>query len=79
MVLVPVGNARQWHIIAQLLEIDFHAGSAESDTFGSIADTQHTDALARDERALAEGLQGITAAIVFGYHAKAGRAAVHGV
>jgi len=41
MVLVPMRNARQRHIIAQLLEINLYAGSAESYGFGSIADAEH--------------------------------------
>ena len=79
MVLVPVGDTGQRHLRTQLLEVDLYAHSTKPDTFGSIADTQHADPLARDETPLTERLQGIAAAMVPGHHAQVGRTAVHGV
>ncbi len=79
MVLVPVGNAGQRYIIAQLLKVDLDPRGTEPDALGSIADAQHAHSFARDETPLAKGLQGIAAAIVLGDHAEAGRTAVHGV
>jgi len=79
MVLVPVCNAWQENIVTQLIEVYFHARSSESYTFSGITDTQHTHSLAGDKGSLPEGLNGITAAIVAGYHAKTGGAAIHGV
>jgi hypothetical protein len=78
-VLIQMGNARQRYIFAQLLKIDLHACGAKTYSFGGIADTQHTYAFARDETPLAKRLQGIRSTIMAGYHAEAGRSAIHGV
>jgi len=74
-----VRNTWQGNIIAQLFEINFYACGTEPDGFCGIADTQHTHTLARDERTLPERLQRVSSSIMLGYHAEAGRTAVHGV
>ncbi|GHT64081.1 hypothetical protein FACS189451_11440 [Bacteroidia bacterium] len=78
MVLVPVEDAGQWGF-HEFGEGDFHADGAEADAFGGVADAEHGDAFAGDVAFFAQCLAAVGAAVVFGEHAQAGGAAVHGV
>jgi len=66
-------------IFYQLFKSDFYANSAESDCFGRIADAEHGNPLAGDETLFPQSLQRIGAPVIFGNHAQARRAAIHGV
>jgi len=79
MILIPMQNARQRRILNQLLKRQSHPLRVHSNTFSSIADSQHRHSLSRDETPFPQGLQGVAAAVVLCYHAEAGGAAVHGV
>lgn len=54
-----------------------HADGAEADAFGGLANAEHTHAAAPDEALLAQGLQRVVPAVVFGNHPQAGGPAVH--
>ncbi len=77
VVLVPVQDARQRHVFLQLLQGNTHSRCAEPDGFRRVTDAQHGYPLACDEGALAERLQRIVLAVIFGYHPQTGGAAVH--
>jgi len=79
MILVPMQNTWQFDIVYQLLETDFYADGVEADAFGGIADAKHRHAFSCDETFFTQGLESVVAAVVFGDHAQAGGAAVHGV
>ena len=79
MVLIPVQNAGQGHIVRQLVKREPETLSVHPDAFGRIAYSQHRHSFAGDETPLPEGLKRVTAAIVLRYHAEAGGAAVHTV
>lgn len=78
MVLFPVHDAGQG-CLAELLERDVHADSAEADALGGGADAEHAHALAPNEALLPERLQRIVPAVVLGNHPQARRPAVHGI
>jgi len=77
MPLIPMQNTGKSHILHKPVERHPDAGSAESYLIGGIADAHQRNAGPGDERPLAQGLQAVAAAVVFGYHAEAGGAAVH--
>ncbi len=59
VLLVPMDDARQICLVAQLLPRELDARRTESDSLGGIADAQQRNALARDMALLAETLQRI--------------------
>ena len=65
--------------LAELLERDVHADSAEADALGGGADAEHAHPLPPDEALLPERLQRVVLAIMLGNHPQARRPAVHGI
>ena len=78
MLLFPMHNARQRRL-AQLLEVEAHAHRLKTEFFGSVADAQHTHTAAGGGTHLAQSLDGVGLAVMFGNHREAGGAAIHGV
>ena len=79
MVLVPMQDAGQRHILLQLPQRDPHARCPESDALRRIADAEHRHPFPCDERLVAQRLQRITPPVVFGNHPQAGRTTIHAV
>jgi len=79
MILIPVQNAGQRHIIHQLFQRDPYSLRVHADAFRRIADAEHAHAFAGDKTLFPQGLQSIAATVMLGNHAQAGGAAVHGV
>jgi hypothetical protein len=79
MVLIPVQNAGKESAIYQLLKIDSYPLCMHTDTFGGVADAEHGNTFAGDEGFFSKGLEGVTATVMFGDHAEAGGAAIHGI
>jgi len=79
MILIPMQNAGQRHIIHQLLQRDPYPLRVHADAFGCIADAEHAHTFPCDKTLFPQGLQSIAATVMLGNHAQAGGAAVHGV
>ena len=77
--LVPVDDARQRHLVAELLPGDLHARRTEADALCCIAYPQHRHPLAGDVASLAEVLETVAPAVMPRNHTQARRAAVHRV
>ena len=79
MILVPMQDARQRHIFLQLPERNPHPRCPKPYRLCRLAYPQHRHAFPRDKGFIPQGLQAVRAAVVLGYHAEAGGAAVHRV
>ena len=79
MRLVPMQDAGQGAGPLQLVDRHPHAPRPEADRLRRLADAQHRDALAGDERFLAQALDRIIPPVIAGDHPQASRAAVHRV
>ena len=77
--LVPMDDARQRHLVAELLPGDLHARRTEADALRRIAYPQHRHPLAGDVASLAEVLEAVAPTVMPRDHSKACRAAVHRV
>ena len=63
--------------VAQLLPGEFYTDRPQTDTLGSIADTQQRNALPRDMAAITQILQGIMPTVKRGDDSQARRTAIH--
>ena len=79
MVLVPVQDAGQRYLLAQLLQRHLHPHRSETDPLPRVADAQHRHPLARDERLFTQVPDRVTPPIVLRDHPEAGRAAIGGL
>ena len=77
MSLVPMYDAGKIGFVAQLLPGEFYTDRPQTDTLGSIADTQQRNALPRDMAAITKVLQGIMPTVKCSDNSQARRAAVH--
>jgi len=77
--LVPVDDARQRHLVAELLPGDLHARRTEADALRRIAYPQHRHPFTGDVASLAEVLETVAPAVMPRNHTQARRAAVHRV
>ena len=77
MPLVPVDDARQRHLVAELLPGDLHARRTEADALRHIAYPQHGHPFTGDVASLAEVLEAVAPAVMPRDHTQARRATVH--
>ena len=63
--------------VAQLLPREFYTDRSQTDTLGSITDTQQRNAFPRDMAAITQILQGVVPAVKCSDDSQARRAAVH--
>ena len=77
--LVPVDDARQRHLVAELLPDDLHTSRTEANTLRRIAYPQHRHPFAGDVAPLAKVLEAVAPAVMPRNHTQARRAAVHGI
>ena len=77
MSLVPVYDAGKIGFVAQLLPGEFYTDRPQTDTLGSITDTQQRNAFPRDMAAITQILQGVVPTVKRGDNSQARRAAVH--
>ena len=77
--LVPVDDARQRHLVAELLPGDLHACRTEADALRRIAYPPLGHPLTCDLTSHAEVLEAVAPAVMPRYHAQARRTAVHGI
>jgi hypothetical protein len=79
MIPVPMQNAGQGGILNQFIKCNPHPLRMHTYAFGRIADSEHTHPFTCNETLFPQVLQGVTASVILGNHAKTGRAAVHGI
>ena len=75
--MVPVDDAGQRHLVAELLPSDLHARRTEADALRRIAYPQHRHPLASDVAPLAEVLEAVAPAVMSRNHTQARRTTVH--
>lgn len=77
VLLLPVDDARQGRLVAQLFEGDRRGQSAQADLLGRLADAIKGDPVAGQLAEIAESLQSIAPAMETGHHAQTRRSAIH--
>ena len=79
MFLVPMQDAGEGALLDDFLQRDASADGPEAQIFRRVADAEHRDTFARNEAQSLHRLRRIFFAVILGYHAEAGCAALHGV
>ena len=78
MVLVPVQDAGQRHLLAQLLQRHLHPHRPKANPFPRVADAQHRHPFARNERLFTQVPDRVATPVVLRNHPKTGGAAIGG-
>ena len=79
MIGVPMDNAGQGYVVAQLFERDFDAGGPKTNGFGRLTQAQKIDAGFGNKAPISQILKRKCLSVVFGNHAQAGWSTIHGI